>query len=327
MVIEVSEMDVYSVQVLREVEIVLLGLLLWCAALGQENAASTFRVLVVGDSWSDYMIQDGVLNDTFADNGYNHALVKGDVTAISGTTAEDWTTPANLTLITNELNANPSIEIVQLTMGGNDFLAGQSGGGWFLGMSTVEEEALFDRVAEDVETVIDHILSIDPDMKIVLSFYDYANFVETLSGLGAIVCVPLHNDLGQPDPLELNEVQTRFSSRIMALADGWASVEAVDHMGSMQFTFGYPSMGIEPGELLPPGDLSLPSPPESLRFGGIDCFHLNPAGYRILAENLWEQYYVANLCLTQVIYDQNQAHWPEPDILNLIDDLGRLCTE
>jgi hypothetical protein len=98
-------------------------------AVGQE-----FRVLLVGDSWAELMWFNQSLRTVFAEEGHPEILEKGDVTALGGTTAAEWTTPSFLQLITDELDANPTLEVVQLTLGGNDFLAGQPGGGWYQGM-------------------------------------------------------------------------------------------------------------------------------------------------------------------------------------------------
>jgi len=284
------------------------------------------RVLLVGDSWSDYMFQDGSLRTVFAAEGRPDILEAGAVTAISGSTAADWNTPAMLQLISDELLIWPDLEVVQLTMGGNDFLAGMSGGGWHTGLTLMEEEALFEAVAEDVQAAIDHILLQEPGMQILLSFYDYPNFVETLGGLGSLFCTPLWNDLGQPTPLELNEVQTRFIDRIEQIAMSQPEVSTVRHLGLMQFHYGYPSMGIEPGDLPPPGDLSLPSPPQALRFAGSDCFHLNATGYQYIAQNLWDQFYITAFCTTPLEIQAALPQWPAAQsVADLIGDYNNLC--
>jgi hypothetical protein len=59
----------------------------------------------------------------------------------------------------------------------------------------------------------------------------------------------------------------------------------------MQSQFGFPSDGIPPGQLSPPGDLALPSPVEALRLGGDDCFHLNAEGYDGLVLNQYDGYF------------------------------------
>ena len=122
--------------------------------------------------------------------------------------------------------------------------------------------------------------------------YDYPNFVDTLGGvIGLFVCAPLWNDLGQPDPLQLNTASTDFEQAMAALAAAHPRVFHVSHLGLMQAQFGFPSDGIPPGQLAPPGDPALPSPVESLRLGGDDCFHLNAEGYDGLVLNQFDGYF------------------------------------
>ncbi len=285
-----------------------------------------FRVLLVGDSWAEFMWDDRSLRTVFADEGHPDILEKGDVTAISGSTAADWATPASRQLITDELLANPTIDLVQLTMGGNDFLAGISGGGWFVGMPPEDEQALFDRVAGDIQTVIDHILDLDADIHIVLSFYDYPNFQESLSGLLGFFCTDLWEDLGEPTPEQINLAQVSFLDRAEQLADTIPQVSLVRHLGFMQHHFGYPSLGIPPGALDPPGDVTLPSPPEAMRFLGNDCFHLGSIGHSVLARNLWDHFYVDILCITDQQFLDSLPGWPATrHVGDLVALLDRLC--
>ena len=299
--------------------------LLWALGLPLLAGEGTYRVLLVGDSWADYMWADGVMRQAFADEGYPEVWEKGDVTAISVSTAAEWATPPFLQLISDELANHPTLEFAQLTMGGNDFLAGISGGGWHAAMTALEEEALLDRVEADLEVVIDHLFGLDPDLGIVISLYDYPNFQETLSGLLNFICVPLWEDLGMPTPLQVNEAESRFLARVAGFAASRPGVESVDHLGLMQFHFGYPSMSIGPGELPPPGDLDLPSPTEALRIFGNDCFHLNASGYGFLAQNLWDNYYADRFCLSTDQFGERLASWPALPCVELVADLDRLC--
>ena len=290
------------------------------------DRGGVFRVLVVGDSWAEFMWDDRSLRNVFAEMGHGDILEKGDVTAISGSTAAQWVDPGMLQLITDELTANPTIELVQLTMGGNDFLAGQSEGGWFVGMPQEDLDALFDQIAGDIQTVIDHILGLDPDLKIVLSLYDYPNFVESLSGLGAFFCVPLWEDMGEPTPLQLNQIQTEFSDRVALLVAGQTEVFTVSHLGLMHFYFGYPSMGIDPGDLLPPGDLNLPSPPQAMRFINSDCIHLNSGGHEHVARNLFDQFYSLFFCISEIQFFQSLVNWPfQNTVIELADGVNQAC--
>jgi len=244
-------------------------------------------ILVVGDSWARLVYDNGSLQTVLAAHGHPEVVVRGDDTSIDGSTAAEWAQASMLQLLTDELTAHPEIEVVVVFLGGNDFLAGQSGGGWYVGIDPAARTALFDGIESDLATLVDHLLGLDSDLEIVLSSYDYPNFVETLTGLGAFVCVPLWDDLGDPTPYQINSTATLMDARQQAIAATRPAVVPVANWGLMQNLYGYPSLDIDPGVLPLPGDPTLPSPPEAMRWG-IDCFHLAPGGYAGIAERLWQ---------------------------------------
>jgi lysophospholipase L1-like esterase len=253
-----------------------------------DAGAQTPRVLLVGDSWAAQQFGDGVHALVFAANGAGQYGVAGTSTTESGSTAAQWASPARLALIEQALLAEPGIDTVQLTIGGNDFLDA-----WSTGLDPLQVLDLQEQIRIDLETVTAFVLSIRPDIEVVLSFYDYPNFRDTLGGLvGLFFCRPLHEDLGQPTPQQLNEAATAFEGAYAQLA-AHPRVHHVSHAGQMQFTFGFPSEGIPAGQLLPPGDLARPSPLAAMRNLGVgrDCFHLSPAGYDVLVQNLYDNYF------------------------------------
>lgn len=258
-------------------------------AVASVAAHAAPSVMLVGDSWARQMYDDGAMESALAAAGHGEVAVLGDATAISGSTAQEWANATMLELLTDELAAHPETEAVVLFLGGNDLLAGESGGGWYVGMPPAAETALFDAIESDLATIVDAVLAADADVEVVLSSYDYPNFVETLSGLGAFVCVPLWQDLGEPTPLEINTTTSLLDQRHAAIAATRPRVDAVSHWGLMQVVFGYPSLGIDPGELALPGDLTLPSPPQAMRLFGSDCFHLRASGYTAVAGRLWDE--------------------------------------
>lgn len=260
------------------------------ASTSGEVFGTVTRVLLVGDSWSEFMWLDGSLREVFAANGRPDIVEEGSVTAISGSTAAEWSDPAMLQMISDELTLNPTIDTVQLTLGGNDFLAGQSGGGWWTGISAVDEDALFDQIVADATTVIDFTLALDPDLEIIVSLYDYPNFVDSLGGILGFLCNPRFDDLGQPTPLQINTAGGQLQDRMDTLIASRERVFGATHSGLMQFVYGFPDDGIPPGQLQPPGDLTRPSPIEAMRIGA-DCFHVSGDGNEVLVQNLWDQYY------------------------------------
>lgn len=254
------------------------------------DAQTEPRVLLVGDSWAAQQWGDGSHRLVFDANGATSAGVVGATTTESGSTAAQWAQPARLATIQQVLDAAPGIDTVQVTIGGNDFLDA-----WSTQMTPAQVEALKEQIRLDLETVVGFILAYRPDMMVVISLYDYPNFVDTLGGIvGPLFCRPLHDSLGQPTPRQINEALIEFETAYAELA-AHPRVRYVRHAGLMQYTYGFPGAGIPPGSLAPPGDLDRPSPLESMRnlLIGRDCFHLRPAGYDVLVQNLYDNFYAA----------------------------------
>ncbi len=256
-------------------------------------AGATPTLLLVGDSWAEFMRFHGSMNQVFTANGHPEIEAVGELTSIGGTTAAFWAEPPQLALIDAELTAQPDIRWLQLTVGGNDFGAGLAGGGWHSGLDPTATQALFDQIATDVATIVDHLLAQHPDLIIVLSLYDYPNLVESLTLGLAGTCTSFWNNVGQPDSFTYNSALTAFTLRLAQLAESRPRLHHVSHLGLMQFHFGFPDQGIAPGDLPLPGDLQRPSPIESMHEQQ-DCVHQSQAGYLAIAERLYQQVY-ANL--------------------------------
>ncbi len=257
--------------------------------------AQTSKVLIVGDSWAQQQYSDGIHNAVFDVNGYPdiEILSNADATAVAidGTTAADWVIPAELAKITNALINNPSVDTVQLTLGGNDFL-----NNWNTGMSVTDIDILKADIVADLQIIVDAILAVDSQIEIVMSFYDYPNFEETLEGLAGLVCSPLNDGMGQPTTTQLNTMALEFTNAFVEIANQNPKVFHVSHWGRMQNTYGSSDGSLGPGEIPLPGLIDLTSPLIAMRtyFGFVkDCFHLDPAGYDVLVQALFEDYYHA----------------------------------
>jgi len=77
------------------------------------------------------------------------------------------------------LTANPTIETVVLSIRGNGILAAKSGGGWYKDMdldNAGSEEALFNTIEANTQSIIDAVLAVRPNINVLLSSYDFVNF-------------------------------------------------------------------------------------------------------------------------------------------------------
>lgn len=249
-------------------------------------------MLLVGDSWAYFMWQDRSLRDTFAAHGHPEILEEGTTTTLVGSTAADWNDPVELQKITDALAANPEVEIVQLTIGGNDFLDGAPDG-WYVGI--LDPEAVAARIGEDIEAVLDHLSTLNPDLEILVSLYDYSNYEDYSGVFGELYCDQQFVAMNSPDTPTLNEAVLSFSNYLQETLLGHPRVQVRTHWGLMQYLVGFPDAmpPIPPGVILPPGDSSRPSPIQAM-LGGGDCIHLGPMGNLGVAESLWWTYYRAH---------------------------------
>jgi lysophospholipase L1-like esterase len=128
--------------------------------------AQTKRILLVGDSWAEYTWDGNAWSPVLNTYGLGQWDDEGSTTALGGTTASIWVDPGALNLITQAVASNPTIDIIHLSIGGNDMLAGQASGGWHTGLNASQESALFDTIQANIETIVDHCLSLRPDIKV-----------------------------------------------------------------------------------------------------------------------------------------------------------------
>jgi len=158
--------------------------------------------LVAGDSWAQFMWDDNTYNEIFdkfgiADSdmlgisrgnnpGPGHT---GPEYAVGGSLALHWADRANFPWIDNvitEITNNPTIETVVLSIGGNDILAGKPDG-WYQNMdqdNPGSEQALFDRILDDIDTIVNDVQAIHPNVEFLISSYDYPNLNAIVTGAG-----------------------------------------------------------------------------------------------------------------------------------------------
>jgi lysophospholipase L1-like esterase len=266
-----------------------MGVVLVLALLMSSTAFAVTRVLLVGDSWTQCMWDNKNLRDDWASRGFSTVIEDGDTTAIGGTTAAWWAQSANLALITAELNANANLDIVHLSMGGNDFLAGQSAGGWYKGMGSTAEENLMDAIKANIDTVIQHILSVRPTASIVICSYDYINLWDTL---GIQANQLMWANLGQPSPRELNDALRKLGDHQRQLGVSYGDdVTYVNNWGQMHEWTGYNYVFAAGQYAAPWGHPSYPWERACGANNGDDAIHLSDAGYDKIADRCWTSFY------------------------------------
>jgi hypothetical protein len=279
------------------------------------------RVLIAGDSWAQYMWDDGSHNDILDKFGHGEkrALAlsltenpgpgyTGPEYAVSGSEARNWVDSANYPWIQNmvaALEANPSIDTVVLSVGGNDILAGKPGGGWYKDMDLDvpgSEAALFNQLEQHTFQIIQAALAVRPEIRVMISSYDYPNF--NVGFLCFISACPMRRNLSR-DPDNDLVTDAELNALLVTLEQlriGWAnSDDRILYDNSLGLMHHYYGDGVTGAGILPhpgqtpplyepfPGGNPLrPSLRENFRRPGgfdVDPIHLDYEGYQYKITN------------------------------------------
>lgn len=250
--------------------------LLTLVVAAANSHAQSADIVVFGDSWANRL--SAPLQQAITDAGNPGVTLLN--AAFEGERADGLGSndPAiGLPYITATLAANPDANLVHLSIGGNDLFDGLI----FINVDFIVN-ALLDRIVDDTQTIVNHILSQRPTAEIYHSGYDF-------------LVLPVFS------PARVNEILLRLDTRLTNLAASIPGYTYEGYYGWAQVTFGYPDLG------LPPGDPSLPNPNlTSPPFTFIDEIHYTPAVYVPFADELYTRFYAQRLdtpCIADVNMD------------------------
>jgi len=232
--------------------------------LAPVRAEAANKVLLIGDSWA--ALAGLVWNDTFADNGMDDVDVV--VSAFNGGLATDYA--GNPGLIPGLLDANPDVEWLLISLGGNDMLTA-----W----TNEEESGWEERLSNAYRQILNPIVAAHPGVRIALLSYDFPNF--ELSP----VCITLGLDTfrGLLTPqinLEIFKITTIQSE----VAAEYGAVSFISAWGTLQANGGVPNAP----------NLLLPSPASQMT----DCIHANDPGYRAFNQAVYDAYFPGQFACT-----------------------------
>jgi hypothetical protein len=248
------------------------------------------KVLLVGDSWAFFMGADQTINTIFQQWGHsNYKYFTNSILSENGAETVDFMQPDKQAEIQAQLDAQPDIVAVHLSLGGNDVL-----GDWNVNFTQLQTDSLIDTVLTRLLTIVDFIKDARPGIRIFWSGYVYPNFGQVLADAGALQTIhPFYGTwqgMGFPTFLQLNQILNEVSYIMEAYAATDPQVDFVNVTGLMQHTFGQATnLSVPPGGSYPPfvaplpeGYPEYPSPKASMRNYGLflDCFHLSATGYR-----------------------------------------------
>ena len=254
---------------------------------------SAENVVVAGDSWAFFMCTHKSFDAAFAKAGLSGKAAANsncELTSMPDIRAENWlkSDTHRMTLLAVQ---NPQVKVLFLSLGGNDVI-----NHWNKDMSPWDEQNLFLTVERHVTKIVGTFKKLRPDLKILISGYDYPRFTPNL------LMPPFRKAfelMGSPTPLEINNSLIRFSKSMSDTA-AMNEVSYIHHLGLMHFYFGNTSEQLEAGQTLAPDLISPPEDPK--KFGGdprfqtdeaamlkvdriVDAFHLSKFGYGKLADH------------------------------------------
>jgi len=228
------------------------------------------RLLIVGDSWASQRIR--TLYDVIQENEHSDVIVQR--TPRFGL-ASELGSPAGFPEISRWFETWPDTSMVHLSIGGNDLINALPNS-----VTVQEMAATIASIVTDVEAIVDHMLTVQPGVKILLSSYDF------------------FRPIGSRIPAEVNAV-------FLELTDKYAEMAATrvpglyfsDLNGLLQVTYGFDGVQhsqYDPAYPIPPGDPSLPDPelPSPIEaFQPRDYSHLTYEGYKVLAQAQYDEFY------------------------------------
>jgi hypothetical protein len=284
------------------------------------NNNPTPKILLIGDSWANFMhlnqsVQDALNNYGFSDLGQ---LSDNNLTFAGARTTDFLNDTTKLNDLRDEILANPTLEYVHLSIGGNDVIYT-----WDVNYTQQQTDVLFDTVYNRTLRIIDYIHSVNPNLQIVFSGYVYTNFGDVIGALPSFLqsqhpYYATWSGMGFPDFQQLNNLLLSFTNRVKAYTNQQDRVHYVQALGLMQNFYGQntplsvPPSGTYTAATAPidTGLLDYPSPAAAMlslgnipftNFSITDCFHLSPTSFEVFMDNQFERYYMNSLMHDTII--------------------------
>ena len=244
--------------------------------------AGTKRILVVGDSWAAFMthpMTGEIFQHALKAEGYEEAeVVATEKTTVPGSRADQWATnhKGKLDDLKQTLAANPTVDIVFVVIGGNDFL--REAIKTNLSNLTADDRArLWAGVRTNIQTLVNANLAVRPSLKVVLCDYDYLNVAEAARS-------PMKQSFNGIAQSDFNRYFVDLGREKRALAEESNRCLYIQNWGLMQYCLGDPEQKYEaktvpyPGgspafDPYPGGDPMKPGPAKAFNQGATQRWH------------------------------------------------------
>lgn len=282
-------------------KLILLALLFLSINLNAQNCnTSKNRIIIVGDSWAYFPWSYGSLDDNLNKYGFTDAKAySNSALSVNGRKAKNMTDTTIIADIQQAINANPYANIINLSIGGNDFL-----GAWNNSMTQMQTDSILDIIIDRTDTIIKIINAMKPGIQIYLPMYDFPNFGESIGIYPSPSSHPFYsawNDMGQPTFMEINTQLLNYAQKITTLVNTYPNVYFEDASGLMQNIYGQTSpLQVAPGGTYPadsvpvPGGYpAYPSPLTAMADYGFfyDAFHFSNGAYKHFYDFHFKNYF------------------------------------
>ncbi len=190
------------------------------------------KIIIAGDSWAVFPCLHKSMTKTIK---LRAAKFSNDErclrTSKLGIEAREWIGSSQDQRLKKYIAANKNIKYIYLSLGGNDLMST-----WNKDFTFQQEELLFAETYAHIQNAISQYISLRPDIKIVLSGYDYPHFKDNH-------VIPMYNkiykNMGKPSDLVINEGLERFTRRMSTVTD-YKNIFYIHHLGLSQYYDGVP---------------------------------------------------------------------------------------
>lgn len=254
------------------------------------------KILIVGDSWGSfpclYNSIGKMIRDVDAKIVEDNRCLR---TTKLGVEASEWIGSKQDERVMKFLKNTPRIKYIYLTLGGNDLM-----GNWNKDFTPEQELKLFQDTFATVQKIMNKYLKIRPDIKIILSGYDFPHFKPNHK-IGLYKTI--YERMGSPSDLRINRALVGFT-QFMAPIANQKNIFYVHHLGLAQYYDGISEYKYPARQTLPPsqisswndslaigGDINFPSSEDSMinwLFLVHDAFHLNTRMYRNVMHHTYD---------------------------------------
>lgn len=254
------------------------------------------KILIVGDSWASfpcvYNSMGKMIRDVDAEIVEDNRCLRTTKLGVAGF---EWIGSKQDLKVIEFLKTTPRLKYLYLSMGGNDLMAV-----WNKDFTTEQETAVYKEINITVQKIMDRYLAVRPDLKIILTGYDYPNFKPNHK---FALYRKIFERMKSPTPARLNPALAGLARSMMKLADG-RNIFYIQHMGVAQYYDGVKEHGLDEEVTLPPnkistwqnpgamgGNINMPSGNKSMinwLFLIRDAFHLNTRMYRKVMRHTYD---------------------------------------